>query len=85
MWPGGAFEYNGTKCTFLQDFDANITFTERIDMVMTWFTDKKSPANLVMMYIEEPDLEVHAFSPDSEQVSAWYWIKRVILIVSRIE
>lgn len=35
---------------------------------MEWITDPVKPANLVMLYIEEPDTHLHALGPDSSVV-----------------
>lgn len=70
MWPGSNFAYDGTACTFTKDFDMKVPWNERVDTVMTWFTHEKTPTNLVMLYIEEPDLDGHVYSPDSNVVSS---------------
>lgn len=36
--------------------------------VISWITSKTKPANLVMLYIEEPDLHGHIFGPNSPVV-----------------
>lgn len=69
MWPGSNFKYDDTACTFSQSFNQTMSWNERVDIVMTWFTNGKTPANLVMMYIEEPDVHAHIYSPDSNVVS----------------
>lgn len=69
MWPGSNFKYDDTACTFSQNFNETMSWNERVDIVMTWFTNEKTPANLVMMYIEEPDVHAHIYSPDSNVVS----------------
>ncbi|KAJ8940355.1 hypothetical protein NQ314_010737 [Rhamnusium bicolor] len=38
--------------------------------VISWITDPHKPANLVMLYIEEPDTHGHAFGPESKTVRA---------------
>lgn len=68
MWPGSDFEYEHTSCTFTTKFNTSIPWTKRVDTVMEWFTDKKTPANLVMLYIEEPDADGHIYGPDSDVV-----------------
>lgn len=75
MWPGSDFEYNGMKCTFAKSFDDTVKFEERVDTVMTWFTDKHTPANLVFLYLEEPDSVGHVYGPASDQVSFPFCIK----------
>lgn len=69
MWPGGDYEYKNVSCTFYQTFNGSIPFEKRIDTIMEWFTHEKTPTNLVMLYIEEPDQESHMYGPDSIQVS----------------
>lgn len=73
MWIGSDFEYKGKNCTFTMKLNKNISFEERVDTVMTWFTHAKTPANLVMMYIEQPDGDAHKFGPDSVQVSSFIY------------
>lgn len=51
-------------------------WNERVDIVIGWFMDKKTPANLVMMYIEEPDESAHIYSPDSDKVNSQYRKKK---------
>lgn len=49
---------------------------------MSWFTDKKTPANLVMLYIEEPDSHGHVYGPDSPVARTLYFchFRRDIII-----
>lgn len=68
MWPGSNFEYQGQNCSFTQVLDKKMHWTKRIETIMSWFKDDSKPANLVMMYMEEPDEEGHAYSPDAEVV-----------------
>lgn len=65
MWPGSDFAYQGKKCTFIKTLDKNIPLEDRADEVMTWL---RQGANLIMFYIEQPDEEGHAYSPDSQNV-----------------
>lgn len=69
MWAGSNYDYNGIKCTFTGTFNMNETYEDRIDTALSWFIDGKTPANLVMMYFEEPDWDAHIFGPDSVEVS----------------
>lgn len=72
MWPGGDFEYNGVKCTFSMSFNKTFEFEERVDTVMSWFTNEKTPANLVFLYLEEPDAVGHIYGPESDRVSLFF-------------
>nr|XP_023015420.1 bis(5'-adenosyl)-triphosphatase enpp4-like [Leptinotarsa decemlineata] len=65
MWPGADFPYQGKNITYMQGFDPNVDWFRRVDTVMSWITDPKKPANLVMFYIEEPDSHGHAFGANS--------------------
>lgn len=42
---------------------------ERADIALSWFKHEKTPANLVMMYVEEPDAHGHVFGPKSPVVN----------------
>lgn len=53
-------------------FNNSVLFDERVDTVMSWFTDKKTPANLVMLYFEEPDGRGHVYGPESQVVNSFY-------------
>lgn len=69
MWPGSDFEYKGKNCTFTMKLDKNVSFEERVDKAMSWFTHKETPVNLIMLYIEQPDAYSHVYGPESIQVS----------------
>lgn len=74
MWPGTDFKYQNVSCTYTHIFNVTETWYSRIDLALSWFQQKKNPANLVMTYIEEPDRHGHAFSPDSDVVSSAFTI-----------
>nr|CAD7448526.1 unnamed protein product [Timema bartmani] len=65
MWPGGEFEYKQTLPTFRQPLDLNTAWEIRVDTVIGWILHRSTPANLVMLYFEEPDRRAHAFGPES--------------------
>lgn len=44
---------------------------------MNWFTDEKTPINLAMLYVEEPDGQSHMYGPDSINVSL---SQRIVLL-----
>ncbi|CAH2019716.1 unnamed protein product [Acanthoscelides obtectus] len=60
MWPGAYYAYQSKNITYRQDFDDKMDFYKRVDTVISWITDRKKPANLVMFYIEQPDAYGHA-------------------------
>lgn len=69
MWPGGDFDYNGINCTFRRSFDKSFPLEKRVDEAMEWLTHETTPANLVMLYFEQPDGQSHIFGPESMEVS----------------
>ncbi|XP_039277704.1 ectonucleotide pyrophosphatase/phosphodiesterase family member 5 isoform X2 [Nilaparvata lugens] len=68
MWPGGDYRYQGLLPTHQKSFDLACDFNKRIDIVIEWITNSSTPANLVFLYIEEPDSTGHKFGPDSVEV-----------------
>lgn len=69
MWSGSEFEYNGTSCTFMEKFVFEKNWQERIDTIIGWLTHEKTPANLVMLYIEQPDDKSHLYGYKSNEVN----------------
>ncbi|XP_055309055.1 bis(5'-adenosyl)-triphosphatase enpp4-like [Sitodiplosis mosellana] len=69
MWTGSNFEYDGINCTFTVGFNEEMKWEDRVDIALSWFNDKKTPANLVMLYIEEPDSHGHIYGPDSPEIT----------------
>lgn len=69
MWPGSDYFYDGIACTHSQHYNLSENFHERVDQVMKWITNDTFPANLVMLYIEDPDNHAHAFGPESHQIT----------------
>nr|CAH7712172.1 unnamed protein product [Callosobruchus chinensis] len=67
MWPGAYYAYQGKNITYRQDFDEKMDWNKRVDMVISWITDRKKPANLVMLYIEQPDTYGHIFGANAPQ------------------
>lgn len=68
MWPGGVFPYQNKNVTYCQNYDTDLDWFKRIDTVISWINDREKPANLVMVYFEEPDQHGHAFGPNSPVV-----------------
>ncbi|XP_049819733.1 ectonucleotide pyrophosphatase/phosphodiesterase family member 5-like isoform X2 [Aethina tumida] len=65
MWPGAAYAYQNKNITHVQPYNTSIDWHERIDKVISWITHPTHPANLVMVYFEEPDTHGHAYGPNS--------------------
>lgn len=73
MWIGSSFQYDGRNCTFTGEFDLSLKDTERVDTALSWFNQPKTPANLVMLYIEQPDELGHVYGHESPIVSYGYY------------
>lgn len=69
MWPGCGYKYQGKRVTFFGDFNKTWTMENRVDVSLSWFKHKKTPANLVFLYIDHPDSEGHIFGTESKVVS----------------
>lgn len=69
MWAGSDYDYKGIKCTHNHPFEFNMKYEDKVNEALSWFTNEKTPANLVMLYFDEPDEHSHAYSPDSPEVS----------------
>lgn len=69
MWAGSNYEYNGINCTFTGVFELGAKYEKKVDTAISWFTDEKTPANLVMIYFDEPDEHSHRYGHESPEVS----------------
>lgn len=69
MWPGSNFAYEDYSCTHMESFNATLPFKARVDKILKWILDPKKPANLIMLYFEEPDTHGHAYSPESQVIT----------------
>lgn len=69
MWPGTSFSYYNRSCTFEIPCNANrtLSWNVRVDTVMSWLTHRETPANLVFLFIEEPDQISHRYSTHSKR------------------
>lgn len=70
MWPGSHVEYHHHLITHVQTYNDSLTWHQRIDIVMSWLTNKTHPANCVFIYFDEPDTTAHEYGPFSPQVMA---------------
>lgn len=60
------------KCTFSEVYTQGKDFNYRVDTALSWFQDEKTPANLVMIYFEDPDSTAHNHGCSSQQVRLRY-------------
>lgn len=71
MWPGADFEYTHKriKCSHIQEFDKELGWSDHVQKAVGWIKDPQKPANLVMLYIAQPDDETHKYGKKKEEVS----------------
>lgn len=70
-WSGSDFEYEGILPTELIPFKSNnLTWSESIDLALKFLYSDTS-SRLVMIYLNEPDKEAHAFGSESPEVREW--------------
>lgn len=65
MWPGNEYKYNGIAPTYQKVWDSSESWEKRIDVAIDWILNPDKPANLVLLYIEEPDYHGHCFGVES--------------------
>ncbi|XP_074594897.1 bis(5'-adenosyl)-triphosphatase enpp4-like [Brevipalpus obovatus] len=74
-WPGSASPYKGQKAHYdiafekLPKWPEYSQFTQKhMDMVISWLKSPEKPANMIALYITEPDRTAHNYSPFSREV-----------------
>lgn len=86
MWPGCNKTFRGRNVTYSTPYHEDATFRGSIDKAVEWMTDATAPANLVFLYVQEPDTTGHAYGPNSsyvvEELRKVCW--RKFLFISRI-
>lgn len=68
MYPGSNFKYQNRSCTFTEVYKPKYDFEKRVDVAFLYMQHPKTPANLVMLYFEQPDDAGHKHGPESKQV-----------------
>ena len=75
QWPGSIASYSDGhnasqryRVHYLKDYDKLMNWLSRIDLALEWLTSSHQPANLVMVYIPEPDVTAHEYGPFSKEV-----------------
>ena len=69
-WVGSDIPIKDTYPTYYKVWDdvPRLTFAQRIDTAMAWLNKPESERpDLIMLYIEEPDMAGHNFGPKSEE------------------
>lgn len=70
FWVGTEAPIGGKQPNIWKNFNSRITFSQRIDSVISWLErPEEHRPQLIMFYFEEPDLTAHHFHPAySEEV-----------------
>lgn len=76
MYPGSGAEYHGIFPTHYKDYDTVRNWTYNIETAISWLTHPKSPANLLLLYFEDPDRVAHSYGP---------WGKETLMAVRRVD
>ncbi|MDR1951531.1 MAG: ectonucleotide pyrophosphatase/phosphodiesterase [Bacteroidales bacterium] len=64
FWVGTEAPIGGLHPNIWKSFDNNVTFTQRIDSVISWLKrPEKDRPQLIMLYFEEPDYTAHGNDP----------------------
>lgn len=68
MWPGVDARIRNQTTFYYTTYNKSKPYHERVDDVISWLTDDKSPANCIFLYFDEPDGAGHRHGPDSFEV-----------------
>ncbi|XP_074602035.1 bis(5'-adenosyl)-triphosphatase enpp4-like [Brevipalpus obovatus] len=75
MWPGCMSTYSGYHSDYQIGFKSSSsekemikTYENHAKQIIEWMKDDQKPANLVLMYLAEPDQTSHAYPPFSDEV-----------------
>ncbi|RWR99884.1 ectonucleotide pyrophosphatase/phosphodiesterase family member 5-like protein [Dinothrombium tinctorium] len=67
MWPGSWERIHGQKPYYLEPYNKTSNWNARIDRMIKLMLDKQRPANLAVLYFDEPDSTSHYYGPFSNQ------------------
>ncbi|XP_074601239.1 bis(5'-adenosyl)-triphosphatase ENPP4-like [Brevipalpus obovatus] len=68
MWPGSAAPIAHRLSKYVQQYNSSLTWESRMDTLINWLTREKDPANLAIIYFNQPDYTAHFYGPFSQQV-----------------
>ncbi|XP_061177330.1 ectonucleotide pyrophosphatase/phosphodiesterase family member 5-like [Saccostrea echinata] len=72
LWPAGLTIIKGIQPrTIGRAFSGNmsLSYRQRVDYIIDWFTDEKRPVNLGLLYFDEPDEAGHKFGAESPEIT----------------
>lgn len=68
MWPGSAAPIAHHLSKYVQQYNSSLTWESRMDTLIDWLTREKDPANLAIIYFNQPDDTAHFHGPFSPEV-----------------
>ncbi|XP_069742809.1 bis(5'-adenosyl)-triphosphatase enpp4 [Narcine bancroftii] len=68
MWPGTDVSIHNTTPSYYLKYNQSVTFSERADHIIEWFSNSTNTINFGTLYWEEPDSTGHRFGPNSEEL-----------------
>lgn len=69
MWPGTDVPYgNNEHPLHLVKYKQHMDFNENMDAAISMLINKTHPANLILMYFDEPDTQAHLYGPFDPRV-----------------
>lgn len=81
LWTAGEFMYRNRTPAHALPMDKDITWKQHIDdNLIPLFLRKECKVNLAMFYVKQPDLVLHAYAPQSKNVSHFCPPKKCSLI-----
>lgn len=63
-------EWQGENCAHIENYKENEDWESRVDLMIRWINDEERPANLVVLYFDQPDNEMHYTGSASNEVSS---------------
>ncbi|RWS04330.1 ectonucleotide pyrophosphatase/phosphodiesterase family member 5-like isoform X2 [Dinothrombium tinctorium] len=67
MWPGSWEEIHGRRPHYSEPYVEKSNFEKRIEKMIAALSRKRKPANLAVMYFDEPDQTSHHYGPFSKE------------------
>ncbi|KAM3930511.1 bis(5'-adenosyl)-triphosphatase ENPP4 isoform 1-T4 [Leptodactylus fuscus] len=64
MWPGSDVKFENASIDYLP-YNSSVSFEERVNSIISWFTRAENPINFATLYFEEPDHSGHARGPEN--------------------
>ncbi|XP_044275160.1 bis(5'-adenosyl)-triphosphatase ENPP4 [Varanus komodoensis] len=64
MWPGTDVKIHNTTPHFFMQYNASVSFKERVENIITWLNNSNPAVTFATLYWEEPDKSGHKYGPE---------------------